>query len=73
MAGDEVIQIYVKCLDDPTAPVKELKGFERIGLQPGETAQVKISLDGDSFGRYDLELGKVAVHKGRYQILLIVK
>lgn len=69
MAGDEVIQVYVKCLDDPTAPVKELKGFERIGLQPGETAQVKISLDGDSFGRYDLELGKVAVHKGRYQIL----
>lgn len=69
MAGDEVVQVYIKSLDDPTAPVKELKGFERVGLQPGETAQVKITLGGDSFERFDPELGKVAVQKGRYQIL----
>ena len=69
MSGDEVVQVYIKCLDDPTAPVKELKGFKRVSIQPAETVQVKITLDGDAFERYDLNLGKVAVHKGRYQIL----
>ncbi|MCQ2186856.1 MAG: glycoside hydrolase family 3 C-terminal domain-containing protein [Bacteroidales bacterium] len=69
VAGDEVVQVYIRSLDDPTAPVKELKGFERVNIEPGQTAQVKISLAGDSFERYDLEQKKVAVHKGRYQIL----
>ena len=69
VAGDEVVQVYIRSLDDPTAPVKELKGFERINVEPGQTAQVKISIAGDSFERYDLEQKKVAVHKGRYQIL----
>ena len=69
VAGDEVVQVYIRSLDDPSAPVKELKGFERVNVEPGQTAQVKISLAGDSFERYDLEQKKVAVHKGRYQIL----
>lgn len=69
MAGDEVVQVYIRSLDDPTAPVKELKGFERITLEPGETAQVKISLEPASFERYDLQQKKVAARKGRYQIL----
>ena len=69
VAGDEVVQVYIRSLDDPTAPVKELKGFERVNIEPGQTAQVKISLAGDSFERYDLEQKKVTVHKGRYQIM----
>lgn len=69
VAGDEVVQVYIKSLDDPTAPVMELKGFERVNIEPGQTVQVKISLAGDSFERYDLEQKKVAVHRGRYQIL----
>lgn len=69
LAGDEVVQVYIKSLDDPTAPVKELKGFERVSIEPGQTAQVKISIEADAFERFDLELGKVAVHKGAYQIL----
>ena len=69
IAGDEVVQVYIRSLDDPTAPVKELKGFERVGIEPGETVNVKIALEPDAFERYDIGLGKVAVHKGRYQIL----
>ncbi|MCQ2164105.1 MAG: glycoside hydrolase family 3 C-terminal domain-containing protein [Bacteroidales bacterium] len=69
VAGDEVVQVYIMSLDDPTAPVKELKGFERVNIEPGQTVQVKISLAGDSFERYDLQQKKVAVHRGRYQIL----
>ena len=69
IAGDEVVQVYIRSLDDPTAPVKELKGFERVSIEPGETVNVKIALEPDAFERYDIGLGKVAVHKGRYQIL----
>jgi len=69
LEGDEVVQVYIRSLDDPTAPVKELKGFDRVAVAPGQTVEVRISLPGNSFERYDFDLRKVVVHNGRYQIL----
>ena len=47
--GEEVVQLYTRCLDDPDGPLKSLRGFQRIGLQPGETASVSFKLDDDVF------------------------
>ena len=42
-AGDEVVQLYVRdVLSSVTRPVKELKGFERVTLAPGETKTVSL-------------------------------
>jgi beta-glucosidase len=44
-AGTEIVQLYVRDLvGSVTRPVKELKGFQRITLQPGETRQARFLL-----------------------------
>ena len=44
-AGDEVVQLYIRDLvATMTRPVKELKGFQRVSLQPGEKRRVEFML-----------------------------
>ena len=67
-AGDEVVQVYVKSLDNPDAPIKDLRGFRRVTLAPGATAKVSIDLAPDAFAYYDGKDG-LEIKRGRYQIL----
>ena len=67
-AGDEVVQVYVKALDNPDAPIKALKGFQRVSINPGQTARVTIDLAPDAFAYFDGNDG-LAVKPGKYQIL----
>jgi beta-glucosidase len=47
-AGEEVVQLYVKHLDSKVArPQKELKGFSRVALRPGESKTVRLQLRGE--------------------------
>ena len=68
VAGDEIIQVYVKALDNPDAPIKGLKGFQRVSLAPGASANVTVALAPDAFAYYDGADG-LAVKPGKYQIL----
>ena len=69
-AGDEVIQLYVR---DQTAsvtrPIKELKGFERITLAPGEAQTVRIALNPDAFALWNLDMEEV-VEPGLFDIMV---
>ncbi|MEA3541010.1 MAG: glycoside hydrolase family 3 N-terminal domain-containing protein [Pseudomonadota bacterium] len=69
-AGDEVIQLYVR---DQTAsvtrPIKELKGFERITLAPGEARTVRIALKPDAFALWNLDMEEV-VEPGLFDIMV---
>ena len=67
--GTETIQVYVKALDDAGAPIKALKGFQKILLKAGEKGTVKITLDGEAFEYYDERIDELATKAGRYQIL----
>lgn len=67
--GSETVQVYVKALDDPGAPIKALKGFQKLSLAPGETAIATITLDGEAFEYYDDTIDELSVRPGRYQIL----
>ncbi len=69
VAGTETVQVYVKRLDDPGAPIKALKGFQKLTLQPGETKRAVIGLNSESFEYYDETIDELAVKPGRYQIL----
>ena len=66
--GDEVVQVYVKSLDNPLAPIKGLKGFTRVTLEPGATTNVTIELAPQAFEYFDGNDG-LEVKAGRYQIL----
>ena len=67
-AGDEVVQVYVKSLDNPDAPIKGLKGFQRVSIAPGATAKVTVELAPDAVAYYDGNDG-LEIKTGKYQIL----
>lgn len=56
VSGAEVVQLYVHdCKSTIDRPTKELKGFEKVYLQPGEAQRVKFTLDKRSFAYYDVD------------------
>ena len=67
--GTETVQVYVKRLGDAGAPIKALKGFQKLSLKPGETKKAVISLDSEAFEYYDEMIDELAVKPGNYQIL----
>ena len=67
--SDEIVQVYVKRLDDADAPVKALKGFQRVSMNAGETKTVSVELPASSFEYYDSEADDLVVKPGKYQIL----
>ena len=69
MEGSEVIQLYVKSLDDPDGPVKSLKGFKRVHLAPGHSDQVVIDLTDSTFERFDTENNVMRVMPGNYLLM----
>jgi beta-glucosidase len=68
LVGDEVVQLYIH---DPVAsisqPVRRLRGFERVTLNPGQTQTVTFTLDGSDFGFYD-NSGKFVVEPGSIDV-----
>ena len=66
--GDDVVQLYIH---DPVAslsqPVRRLRGFERVTLEPGDSQKVTFTLDKSDFGFYD-NRGKFVVEKGEIQV-----
>lgn len=71
MAGKEIIQLYVK--DNTNAamrPVKELKNFIKIALEPGEEKTVTMKLDKRSFAWYNEEISDWYAASGEYEILI---
>jgi beta-glucosidase len=69
VASDEIVQVYVKRLGDKDAPVKALKGFQRVSMKGGEKKSVSIELPADSFEYYDSEADDLVVKPGKYVIL----
>jgi len=57
VAGDEVVQLYIRHLAaSVTRPVKELRGFQRVTLQPGEKRRIEFSLGPAQLGFYNREM-----------------
>jgi beta-glucosidase len=68
--GDEVVQLYVRRPDATVPrPIKELKGFKRITLQPGERKTVTFTLYTHQLGYYD-EAMQYAIHPGMVEVMV---
>lgn len=66
-SGAEVVQVYVRKVNDNEGPIKTLKGFKRVEIPAGKTQQVVIELTPSSFEFYDAGLRKMAVVPGEYE------
>ncbi|MBT2742945.1 glycoside hydrolase family 3 C-terminal domain-containing protein [Bacillus sp. ISL-77] len=68
-AGKEIVQLYVKDVKSSVnRPEKELKGFEKVDLQPGEEKTVTFLLNKRSFAYYNVELKDWHVETGEFEI-----
>ena len=70
VAGDEIVQMYIRDkVSSVTRPVKELKGFQRISLKPGETKTVKMDISRESLAFHDIDM-KYVVETGEFEIMI---
>lgn len=69
--GKEIVQLYIRDKESSvTRAEKELKGFEKIGLEPGEEKEVTFILNKRSFAYYNVDLGDWHVESGEFEILI---
>lgn len=71
ISGDEVVQLYVHdVVSSVKRPSKELRGFERISLEPGQTKTVTLTLPADKLAFYDEKTHDFIVEPGSFDILI---
>jgi beta-glucosidase len=69
-SGDEVVQMYIRDeVSSVTRPVKELKGFERVTLAPGEMRRVTFRITPEKLHFYNREMRRV-VEPGKFQVMV---
>jgi beta-glucosidase len=69
-AGDEVVQLYIRDLvSSTTRPVKELKGFKRISLRPGERQRVALEITPDRLAFWNIDK-QFVVEPGEFLIMV---
>lgn len=69
-AGDEVVQLYIRDVAaSMTRPVKELKGFERVRLEPGMKRRVEFALNPEQLGFYNRKMSFV-VEPGDFKVMV---
>ncbi len=70
IAGDEIIQMYIRDkISSVTRPVKELKGFKRISLNPSETKEVKLKITPEKLAFHNIDM-KFVVEPGDFEIMI---
>lgn len=67
--GTEIVQVYVKKVNDTGGPIKTLRGFQRMNLNAGKSANAVITLPPSAFEFYDTKQLKMAVTSGEYEIM----
>jgi beta-glucosidase len=70
LAGDEIVQMYIRDkVSSVTRPVKELKGFKRISLKPGETKIVTLDIKPGHLAFHNIDM-KYIVEPGEFEIMV---
>ena len=69
MAGEEVVQVYIRRVDDVQGPIKSLRAFKRIPLKAGQAMMVEFELSPERFECFDTESNAMRVLSGKYEIM----
>jgi beta-glucosidase len=68
--GEEVVQLYVRHIESKVQrPGKELRGFKRVALQPGERKTVELPLPTKSLAYWDVERHAFVLESGKVELL----
>ena len=69
MDGEEVVQVYIRNLQDPAGPVKSLRAFKRATIPAGKTKVVNFELPPSAFEFFDPDSESLKIIPGKYEIL----
>ena len=70
-AGSEVAQMYVhQVTSNVVQPIKSLRGFQRVTLEPGETKHITLALPASQLSYYDSETHKFIVVPGMFNVMI---
>ena len=67
--GAEIVQLYVRKPDDTAGPIKTLRGFRRVEIPAGQTVEVTIPLDKETFLWWDEKAQDMVPVRGNYELL----
>lgn len=68
-SGDEVVQIYIRRIEDKQGPIKSLKAFKRVHLKPGQSQMVHFELPAETFECFDAKSNAMRVLPGDYELM----
>ena len=68
--GTEIVQVYLRRPGDVGGPLKTLRGYARVNLQPGEQQTVTIDLPRERFEWWDAQSNTMRVLPGKYEVLV---
>ena len=69
VAADEIVQLYVRRPQDAEGPLKTLRGFRRVHVEPGQTVTVSFPLTAETFLAWSPEAGDMVPVKGEWELL----
>lgn len=71
VTGEEIVQLYIKDIEASVSrPEKELKGFSKLKLKPGESKEVTINLSKNAFSFYSVQKKQWFLESGEFEILV---
>jgi len=68
--GTEILQVYIRNLQDPDGPLKSLRAFKRVDVKAGQTVNARLTFDSKAFEFWDPETNTMRVKNGNYEILI---
>jgi beta-glucosidase len=68
-AGTEIIQVYIRKINDTGGPIKTLRSFQRVDMAAGKSGKAVINLPYNSFEFFNRATGKMIVTAGEYEVL----
>ena len=69
-AGIETVQVYLRNTNDPDGPLKSLRAYQQVSLNPGEAKTVTIDLPRQRFEGWDTKTNTMRVVPGRYELMV---
>ena len=68
--GTEILQLYIRNLQDPDGPLKSLRAFKRVEVKAGQMVNARLTFDSKAFEFWDPETNTMRVKNGNYEILI---
>ena len=66
--GTEVVQVYIRDMQDEEGPLRSLRAFRRVDVKAGQTVDAVVQLTPASFELFDVKTNTMHAHPGRYQL-----